>query len=63
MNGIKCISDCAKVKKGSRQCSAIIIYQRTVPLQNHINKNAYTLTFNSNKPFDVKYCIKCLHRF
>ncbi|MGQ7032384.1 hypothetical protein ACUN9W_12960, partial [Escherichia coli] len=27
-------------------------------------KKAYTLTFNSNKPFALtKYCIKCLRRF
>ncbi|OSK91558.1 hypothetical protein ECYG_02835 [Escherichia coli B367] len=44
--------------------SAIIDTERQFPFRITSNKNAYTLTLNSNKPFALtKYCIKCLRRF
>ncbi|EGK31510.1 hypothetical protein SFK227_5221 [Shigella flexneri K-227] len=44
--------------------SAIIDTERHFPSRIIENKNAYILTFNSNKPFVLtKYCINCLHRF
>lgn len=44
--------------------SAIIDTEGQFPCRIKANKNAYTLTFNSNNPFALtKYCIKCLRRF
>ncbi|OAF89859.1 hypothetical protein PPECC79_44440 [Escherichia coli PCN079] len=44
--------------------SAIINTERQFSSRITSNKNAYILTYNSNKPFALtKYCIKCLHRF
>ncbi|EGJ79655.1 hypothetical protein SF285071_5010 [Shigella flexneri 2850-71] len=52
------------MKKKKQEMSAIIDTERHFPSRIIENKNAYILTFNSNKPFALtKYCIKCLHRF
>lgn len=44
--------------------SAIIDTEGQFPSRITANKNAYILTYNSNKPFALtKYCIKFLRRF
>ncbi|ESA30081.1 hypothetical protein AC96_4757 [Escherichia coli 2-156-04_S4_C2] len=47
-----------------QEMSAIIDTERQFSSRITSNKNAYILTYNSNKPFaHTKYCIKCLRRF